>query len=76
MWLPNRMLLFLNNITSHPAERDLTWGEIKTVFLLPNVTPKLGTYGPGGSAVYKTVLQKTFGMDTIRKTREVPLLTT
>ena len=37
--LPIRALLFLDNATSHPSDNELISGDIKAVFLPPNVTP-------------------------------------
>lgn len=39
--LPTRALLFIDNATSHPSEGELVCGNIKAVFLPPNVTPLL-----------------------------------
>lgn len=37
--LPIRALLFLDNASSHPSHDELVCGDIKAVFLPPNVTP-------------------------------------
>lgn len=37
--LPIQALLFLDNATSHPSDDELVCGNIKAVFLPPNVTP-------------------------------------
>ena len=39
--LPPRALLVIDNATSHPPDGELVCGEIKAIFLPPNVTPLL-----------------------------------
>lgn len=39
--LPNKALLLIDNATSHPADTMLVKGDIKAIFLPPNVTPLL-----------------------------------
>lgn len=58
--LPNRALLLLDNAPSHPDVSELTNGEIKAVFLPPNVTSLLQPMDQGVLQNMKLAYKKRF----------------
>ncbi|GFV96259.1 jerky protein homolog-like [Trichonephila clavipes] len=58
--LPQRAILLIDNALSHPDTEELSSGEIKAIFLPPNVTPLLQPMDQGVLQTLKQIYRKQF----------------
>ncbi|GFV62728.1 tigger transposable element-derived protein 2 [Trichonephila clavipes] len=58
--LPQRAILLIDNAPSHPGTEELSSGEIKAIFLPPNVTPLLQPMHQGVLQKLKQIYRKQF----------------
>ncbi|GFW67927.1 jerky protein homolog-like [Trichonephila clavipes] len=58
--LPQRAILLIDNAPSHPGTEELSSGEIKAIFLPPNVTPLLQPMDQGVLQKLKQIYRKQF----------------
>lgn len=68
--LPVRALLLLDNAPSHPSEEDLVKGDIKAIFLPPNVTSLIQPMDQGVIECFKRRYRRKYISSILEKSEE------